>query len=836
MQKTDDITELTKLQEELAVQKRENEKLEKINAALMYRMEEGGFNHHSYRAFEHSVQLSEKVNQKTDELQSVLQKLAQSNADLEAAHDETNRVKQRLNDAIESTNQAMVLLDKLGAIIFFNRHFETVWDDLSITPHIGDNYHDITQAAKHSGVIRRALPANAEGCIIYQLSNRRWYQVTNRRTQEGGQVILFNDITDVKLNESNRYEQVIKEKNKLLQSLIDNIEVGILLIHQGGEIAFWNDTFLSQSNLPVQLLINCRNIYALQNCENWSGLNLQTDADNIQIISDDLVVERNITVLPDGNTLCTFTNITSQHHHAETMKQNENWIRMITDNVPALIAYIGTDKKFQYTNKGYRDWYGVSESDIAKHPMENSHLKDVYPNLVHYLKRVSKGEVVSFQSRERNAVGELGFLQKVYLPHFDSEGTIAGHFVLATDISEQVKSKLALEAAKDQLETNVEKRTRELNHANVALQDAIKSKSRFLAAISHDLMQPLSAAILFNESLKDQIDSSANTIISALDNSLRDLHGLIRTLIETSKLDAGALQPDKQAENALPLLSQLAEEFSHISKDYKVDFHYRFHEAFVFTDLNLLSRILRNLLINAMKYGANGKVLFIARKVKDNLKISILDQGVGISEVGKGLIFKEFSRLENSFNYSYSLGLGLYIVDKMSKLLGHEIHVKSEENVGACFTVCVPITEDSVEEKISSDHLKENQTALPASLLNKQIWHIDNDTNMRIAMQSLFDSWGMEVDTFSGYQQCNMVTNGNFEGCDLLIIDYHLDNNENGLEIAKKIRERRPFMPIIICTANRSKQLADEVSASNLKLLYKPIDAQTLKTSLISCF
>ena len=283
-------------------------------------------------------------------------------------------------------------------------------------------------------------------------------------------------------------------------------------------------------------------------------------------------------------------------------------------------------------------------------------------------------------------------------------------------------------------------------------------------------------------------------------------------------------------------MSQLAEEFSHISKDYKVDFHYRFHEAFVFTDLNLLSRILRNLLINAMKYGANGKVLFIARKVKDNLKISILDQGVGISEEGKELIFKEFSRLENSFNYSYSLGLGLYIVDKMSKLLGHEIHVKSEENVGACFTVCVPITEDPVEEKISSDHIKENQTALPASLLNKQIWHIDNDTNMRIAMQSLFDTWGMEVDTFSGYQQCNMVTNGNFEECDLLIIDYHLDNNENGLEIAKKIRERRPFMPIIICTANRSKQLADEVSASNLKLLYKPIDAQTLKTSLISCF
>ena len=377
MQPNNQFTDVEALQKALYEQRRENEKLEKINAALMYRMEEGGFNHHSYRAFEHSVQLSEKVSQKTEELQSVLQKLEQSNAELVRAHEETHQVKQRLHDAIESTNQAMVLLDRLGGIIFFNRHFETVWDDLSITPKIGDNYYDITQAAKHSGVIRRALPADVEGRMIYQLSNRRWYQLTNRPTQEGGNVILFNDITEVKLLESNRYEQVIKEKNKLLQSLIDNIDVGILLIDKEGGIAFWNNTFLTQSNVPQHVLVNSKNIYALQNNRHWSGLNLNPVGPSTQIIHEQLVVERNITTLPDGNTLCTFTNVTSQHHYAETLKQNESWIRMITDNVPALIAYIGTDKKFQYTNKGYRDWYGVSEQDINDMHMDRSHLKEV---------------------------------------------------------------------------------------------------------------------------------------------------------------------------------------------------------------------------------------------------------------------------------------------------------------------------------------------------------------------------------------------------------------------------------------------------------------------------
>jgi PAS domain S-box-containing protein len=835
LQANDPTQSLEGLREALALQKRENEKLEKINAALMYRMEEGGFNHHSYRAFEHSVQLSEKVNQKTEELQAALQKLAQSNAEIVDAHEETNKVKQRLHDAIESTNQAMVLLDQFGSIIFFNRPFETVWDDLSITPHIGDNYHEITQAAKHAGVIRRALPADHESRIIYQLSNRRWYQVTNRSTQEGGKVILFNDITEVKLNESNRYEQVIREKNKLLQSLIDNIDVGILLLKQDGDIAFWNRTFLLQSNVAPHVLVACHNIYALQMSKGWSGLNLNPTGPSTQIISDDLVVERNITALPDGNTLCTFTNVTSQHHYAETLKHNESWIRMITDNVPALIAYIGPDKKFHYTNKGYRDWYGVTEQALNNTPMEKSHLEEIYPNLKQYLKRVNQGEVVSFQSRERNAVGKWGFLQKVYLPHFSEDGKIAGHFVLATDISEQVKSKQALEEAKDQLESNVEKRTRELNQANIALQEAVNSKSKFLAAISHDLMQPLSAAILFNESLKDQINASASATVKALDNSLSDLNGLIRTLIETSKLDAGVLQPDKQQESVMPLLLQLAEEFSHISKDYNVDFKFRFNDAYVDSDLNLLSRILRNLLVNAMKYGANGKVLLTARKVNTYLEISVFDQGVGISEQDQKVIFKEFSRLENDFNYSYSLGLGLYIVDKMTKLLGHEVKVRSKEGSGACFTVSVPLA-TAPFSSTESEHTQTNEDAMPTSLLQKQVWHIDNDANMRIAMQTLFANWGMEVETFSGYAQCNAVTEGSFDDCDMLIVDYHLDEDETGLDIAMQVRQRYPQIPIMICTANHSKALAMELEGTGIQLLHKPINGLMLKSSLMAMF
>lgn len=828
-----EATELEVLRRELSRQIDENEKLEKINAALMYRIEEGGFNHHSYRAFEHAVQLSEKVNEKTEALQIVLQKLEKSNTEIARANQETNQLKQRLNDAIESINQAMVLLDSKGAVVYFNRHFTSVWDNHLITPKIGDHYYDITQLAKHLGVIRRVLPPDSEGRVIYQLSNSRWYQLTIRRTQEGGKVILFNDITEVKLNESNRYEQVIKEKNKLLQSLIDNVDVGILLINQEGGVAFWNDTFITQSNLSKQAMFDCKNIYSLQMHSDWSGLNLENGGDTTQIINENLVVDRRITLLSDGNTLCTFTNVTSQHQYAETLKQNESWIRMITDNVPALIAYIGTDKNFLYTNKGYRDWYGLGEEPLYGVAMEQSHLKHVYPRLIHYVERVNKGEVVSFQSEETNAKGDIGFLQKVYLPHFNDKNEIEGHFVLATDVSHQVRSKQQLQAAKDQLESNVEKRTRELNHANIALQEAMNSKSKFLAAISHDLMQPLSAAILFNESLRDQVQASAEPIVSALDNSLSDLNSLIRTLIETSKLDAGVVQPDKKREDALPLLTQLAEEFSHISHDYEVNFRYKFQDAIVHTDLSLLSRILRNLLSNAMKYGAKGKVLFVARTKGNHLRISIFDQGVGISQADQAVIFKEFSRLENDFNYSYSLGLGLYIVDKMSRLLEHDINVISTQGVGSCFTLTVPLASiQAIEHEASFDAVSHD--SLPDNLLDKQIWHIDNDANMRIAMQTLFENWGVEVVTFSGFAQCMAVMDNCFDECDLLIVDYHLDDGENGLEIAKHIKQTMPAMPIMLCTANHSKALENELEGTNIQLLHKPINSLRLKQALKS--
>ena len=124
------------------------------------------------------------------------------------------------------------------------------------------------------------------------------------------------------------------------------------------------------------------------------------------------------------------------------------------------------------------------------------------------------------------------------------------------------------------------------------------------------------------------------------------------------------------------------------------------------------------------------------------------------------------------------------------------------------------------------------QDSLPDNLIDKQIWHIDNDTNMRIAMQTLFENWGMEVVTFSGFAQCMAVMDNSFDDCDLLIVDYHLDDGENGLEIARHIKQTLPNMPIMLCTANHSKALENELEGTNIQLLHKPINSLRLKQAL----
>lgn len=819
-----DAEQLVKELDEL---KRENQKLEKINDALIYRMEEGSRQNYAYHAFEHAVNLSEKVNKQTEQLNRALQELESRNHELAKAHQLTQKTQLRLNDAVESSQQPMVLIDMNKNLTFFNTKFSEIWHDYNVQPQMGDDFYEVIQLAKMSGVITRAVPNFGENMMVYQFSNSKWYQVSENATQDDGRIIVFNDITEVKLRETNKHERVVRQKNQILQSLIDNIKVGILRVQRSGELEFWNNTFLSYSGLSNAQLLSCKTLEKLTVVLSKSGLNLNQEESSVQHVRDDLILEREVSLINDA-LLFTFKDITSQHNYAETLRENERWIRLITDNIPALIAYIGPNREFQYTNKAYRDWYGIAKSEFQDLPIENSHLRDVFPRLNHYLRRVGNGEVVEFSSEEVDANGVKGMLQKVYIPHIDDNGDVIGHFVLATDITEQIKTQNELLFAKQGLENRVKERTEKLNEINVALREAVENKTKFIAALSHDLLQPLSAAILFNESLKNHCKGKEEMLVNSLENSLSDLEALIRTLIDISKLDAGLMQPNISSVACNPMLDQLANEFSQLSKDYGVDFRFKFQQVHAKTDTTLLARMLRNILSNALKYGAQGKVLFVAREMADEVHFMILDQGLGMTEQEQLLIFKEFERLPNKLNYNQSLGLGLSIVDKMASLLDHKIEVRSQKHKGSCFCVKARRAEPSIEE----DKLYAEEELIFNQLSGANIWHIDNDLSVRLATQALFESWGMELESYASFKQCWMVNKQNFENCDALLLDYHLDDNENGLSIAQDLRLSYPDLPIILCTANHSKSLEKQAISLNIPIIYKPLGPLKLRLTL----
>lgn len=845
------------LTEELALLKAQNNKLKKINSALMQRVEDSGENQYApYTAFEHSVHLAEQVREKTQTLNETLAKLERSNHALKQANDKANLFQQRFIDAIESITEAFVLLDEKGRIILQNSNFANFWADSGLPIKEGANLNDLKDLAKTRGIIRRASPGDAFASPVYQLSDGRWFQLNEHRTSEDGWVMLYTDITAVKNAESARYERGMAQKSMLLQNLIDNLSQGVILISSYNKIEVWNMPFARISQLSPHLLRSMPNTLHLTNLTELD-LTPKTCTDNdcyIQTLANGTVLEIRDHKLHNGKTIKTFSDITERHRNAESLRESESWLRLITDNVPAMIAYVGKDLKYQFTNQVYVDWYGRPQGDLNGVELELSRIHSDFTRLKPYLNRALQGESVSFEIEEQNKFNELSYLLKSYVPNRDINGEVQGVFVLIRDITERRKNALALQKAHDLLELRVEERTSQLQQLNNTLQLEVEerrqaqanllkakreaefantSKTKFLAAVSHDLLQPLNAAQLFTSSLMEApFEGKTKKLLSSVSSSLDDLENLICTLVDISKLDAGVVKADKCSFKLSELLNNLVSEYRQTSQQFQVELRYVMSDVVVNSDSVLLARILRNFLSNAFRYAGNGKVLLGCRRQGSHVSIEVWDNGMGIAQDQIQEIFKEFKRLKPSQTaFRNGLGLGLAIVDKISKVLEHPITVNSTLNKGSVFSVKVPLGE--LNQVLPSNDPASFMLATSA-LTHSQIWLIDNDANVCAGMSQLLEGWGCNVVTATSLDNLQQQVDINHDRADILIVDYHLDDDINGLDVANDINENRNIsLPVMMITANYSKELKNEVKDSGILLLNKPVKPMNLKTSLL---
>ncbi|MEH6482904.1 MULTISPECIES: PAS domain-containing hybrid sensor histidine kinase/response regulator [Pseudomonas] len=415
-----------------------------------------------------------------------------------------------------------------------------------------------------------------------------------------------------------------------------------------------------------------------------------------------------------------------------------------------------------------------------------------------------------------------------------------GGFVMSfTDITEFRRAEKALKGANEGLEQRVAERTHELSQLNFALSEAKahaesanQSKTRFLAAVSHDLMQPLNAARLFSAALSHQeneLPGEAKKLVHHLDSSLRSAEDLISDLLDISRLESGRITPDRNAFPLSNLFDTLGAEFKVMASEYHCDFHMRSTRLRVDSDIRLLRRILQNFLTNAFRY-SQGRVLLGVRRQAGHLRLEVWDRGPGIPDSKRAVIFEEFKRLDShQTRAEKGLGLGLAIADGLCRVLNHSLEVRSWPGKGSVFSVTVPLARNPQPKP----QLAPAHTEQPGQLLNgTQVICIDNEDSILTGMQSLLSRWGCQVWTARSRAECEALFNEDVRP-QLALIDYHLDEGETGTELMGWLRTRlgEP-VPGVVISADGRPELIAEVHAAGLDYLAKPVKPAALRALL----
>jgi Na+/proline symporter/CheY-like chemotaxis protein len=413
-----------------------------------------------------------------------------------------------------------------------------------------------------------------------------------------------------------------------------------------------------------------------------------------------------------------------------------------------------------------------------------------------------------------------------------------GYVTTFTDITHFKQIQKELQTVNESLEQRVQQRTLELRQAieeletaRVAAEDANRSKTRFLAAASHDLLQPMNAASLFVSILRQQqegVNDEQSRLVKRIDRSLKASEQLLSALLDISKLDSGMYNPETEVMSVAELFEQLRRRFKALANNRGLLLRTRSSDRLIVSDRNLLNRILQNFLANAIHYTETGGVLLGCRVRGDRLRISVWDTGVGIDSSEVKAIFQEFHRLDYAHRKDErGLGLGLAIVDRIARMLDHEIDVASRVGHGSCFTVTVPLAKDA--DALQSETVAPVQTDHPG-LKEMVILCVDNEPDILEAMNLLLDRWGcgqvMLAETQAQAAQ-QVLMHGT---PDFVLVDYHLSDQSNGLDLMAHLDNiLGTRLPAIVITADRSTELEEATKKRNYGLLRKPIRPAALR-------
>ncbi|MBM3391353.1 MAG: hybrid sensor histidine kinase/response regulator [Betaproteobacteria bacterium] len=391
-------------------------------------------------------------------------------------------------------------------------------------------------------------------------------------------------------------------------------------------------------------------------------------------------------------------------------------------------------------------------------------------------------------------------------------------------LTESLRSRLQNEALAVQLAAQ----NRELEQARNTAEMASRAKTRFFAAASHDLRQPLHAMGLFAAALADRAhDPEIRHLVGNINASVDALESLFNELLDISKIDAGAIRPRNEPLPLRPLLDRLRTDFAAEASVKGLQLRVRPSDAIVCSDPLLLERVLRNLIDNAIRYTRSGGILVGVRRRADNWRIEVRDTGIGIAPDQIGRVFDEFYQIGNA-ERDRRRGLGLSIVRRLADLLGHPLTLRSRLDRGTVFALELPA--------LCANHLAERVgDPLPAltGFYGRLIVIVDDEESVRESMHSLLTGWGAEVILCGGVADKVLSIARLQRRPDIVIADYRLSGGTTGIDAIRGVRARfGGQVPAVIVTGSTTAQIAGEAQALGCPLLLKPVMPAKLRSLL----
>lgn len=390
------------------------------------------------------------------------------------------------------------------------------------------------------------------------------------------------------------------------------------------------------------------------------------------------------------------------------------------------------------------------------------------------------------------------------------------------------------------LEQRIDDATQALRAKKEGAERASHDKSRFLAVASHDLRQPLHALGLYVAELRHRVsDDGLQRLVGQVEQSVETLSTLLNALLDISKLDANVVVPQMQACNLNALLEHVAADYQMLARIKNIRLVIRPCSGYITSDLQLLERILTNLISNAIRYTPpNGCVMVACRRRGDFWRIEVRDNGIGITKIDQINIFREFFRLSHpQVNTDNGLGLGLSIVDRLVKLLGHTLKLRSEPGKGSVFAVEAPVAANigGFPKLETMQSPLENKPEIKISpLAGTKVLVVDDDATVLAGTSSLLASWGCKVSVAASLAEAQQLLRDG-KAWDFIISDYQLgENNANGIEVIATVRQHQnEQIPCILISGDTSRAVLKLASVSGHHLLHKPVKPAKLKSLIL---